>query len=400
MKICLISPLFEPWLVGGAERYVCMLAHKLSENHQVLVITTVGPKPRIEKQSDNNPRIYEINPYNVSSLYDMIINDSSVVPIKKYLWHFFDLWNPSAYIKIKNILKKEKPDLIHTNGVKGLSSIIFSLFNELKIPHLHTIHDLELISRRFSLFKNGKPVTKFNFFDKIYIHLQRKLSSKINAVISPSKFMMDFYEKFGFFKNSEKFVIPNCIDFYPTISPKKYFTNDFLVLGSITEQKGFQIAINAFKKLSERNAKLHVVGEGPYLQTLTKISDGDKRIIFHGFIKNENLGDIFNKCSYIISPSLGYENFPYTIIEALSKGLPVIASNIGGIPELITHQHNGFLFEAGNVDSLHRILNTVVNEKQKFVKLGRNAIESSKKFSIEQQMKSTQNVYMNLITHR
>src|SRR5438093_1109866 len=101
MKICLITPLFDPWLVGGAEIYAKTLAKELSVNHEVDVITTVGPIPRKGNQYDYNLKIIEIKPNNISTLYDMIQNNTSIGLIKKFLWHFLDLWNLSSYIQIK-----------------------------------------------------------------------------------------------------------------------------------------------------------------------------------------------------------------------------------------------------------------------------------------------------------
>ena len=82
MKICVISPLFEPWLVGGAEKYVSTLARELSSKNEVVVITTKGPKPRNTTDSGDNPKIFEINPKNITSFYE-IINSSKIGKVKK-----------------------------------------------------------------------------------------------------------------------------------------------------------------------------------------------------------------------------------------------------------------------------------------------------------------------------
>ena len=120
MKICLIAPLFDPWNIGGAEKYAKTLAFELSKKNEVVVITSEGHSKRKKQQSIENPKIIEIKPTNVSTLYEMITHQNSVGIGKKLIWNFSDIWNISSYIKIKDILKKEKPDIVHTNGVKGL----------------------------------------------------------------------------------------------------------------------------------------------------------------------------------------------------------------------------------------------------------------------------------------
>src|SRR5437879_3635299 len=144
MKICIIAPLFDPWTIGGAERYAKDLAEELSIEHRVIVITTTGPSPRKQNYHNSNPKIIEINPNNISTLYDMKKYDLTIKLTRKLLWHFLDLWNAWSYTKIKKILEAEKPDLIHTNGIKGFSISLFSVIKNLQIPHVHTIHDYEL----------------------------------------------------------------------------------------------------------------------------------------------------------------------------------------------------------------------------------------------------------------
>ena len=393
MKICLITPFYDPWLLGGAEKYAKTLVEELSTIHEFVVITSKGPIPRKQQNlSHSSYKIIEITPRNILTLYDVTKKDLTL-GFKKYLWHFFDLWNISAYIKIKNILKEEKPNLVHINGIMGFSPSVFSLLKDLQIPHVLTIHDLSLISRWSSLFRKGKPVSKLNLLDRMYVSYLRKLSANVVAVMSPSKFAMELYENLGYFKNSCKYVIPNGTLLNENTKPKEGPAREFLYVGRISEFKGPQIVVQAFKKISNKNIKLHIAGEGPYLETLRMMAKDDERIIFHGFAQGKVLDEIFTKCSYVIIPSLGYENSPLVVSQSMNKGLPVIGSNIGGIPELIKDGYDGFLFEPGNVDSLHHIIEILINDKEILAKLSTNAIQSSKKFSIESQMKSILDVY-------
>lgn len=399
MKICIIAPLFDPWLIGGAERYTKTLTEELSTKHQVIVITTTGPSSRMQNQSVKNPIVFEIRPRNITTLYDMNYNYSSIGSAKKTLWHLFDIWNLSSYLKIKKILKKEKPDLIHTNGIKGFSPSLFSVIKHLRIPHVHTIHDYELISRWANLYRKGNPISKFNLLDTSYVFYLRKISSSVDAVIAPSKFAMDLHEKLGFFRNSHKYIIPHGNKLNKNTKLSDVFSREFLYIGQIAESKGPQIIVKAFKRLTEKSARLHIVGRGPYSDTLKLMASGDERIILHGFVPDEDLDEIFKKCACAVVPSLWYEIFGYVVHEVMSKGLPVIASNIGAIPELVKDGYNGFLFEPGDIDSLHRIIETLVNDKEIVTKLSRNAIESSKKYTMENQMKSTMEVYTRTLSH-
>jgi len=259
------------------------------------------------------------------------------------------------------------------------------------------LHDYELISRWVDLFRNGKPISKFNFLDRLYIYYSKR-HANVDAVISPSKFTMNSHEKLGFFRNSKKYVIPNAMRFKTNSNPKNNPTKEFLFVGQINYSKGPQIAINAFKKISEKTAKLHIVGRGPYLNTLKKLGGDDKRIIIHEYVEDEELESLFKQCSYFLFPSIWYENCPLVVNEAMNHGLPVIASNLGGVPELVINDYNGFLVEVMDINSLHKIMETIINDEKTLFRLSKNAIESSKKFSLEIQMENVLSVLQKTLT--
>lgn len=392
MKVGIISPLFEPWLVGGAEKYITTLAQSLVQNHDVFVLTTKGKIPREPDSTFNNIKVIEIDPHNVESLHFMVTTPN-VSNSKKLLWHLLNIWNFQAKKQIIRILQLEKPDIVHTNGIKGFSPALFSAIKKLHIPHIHTLNDYELISPWSNLFRNGKPIEHFNFLDKFYINYMRYMSSNIDGVISPSQFLMNFHVNHGFFKKSKQYIIPTAFTTKKEIKFSASKGKEFLYVGQIVEHKGPQIAIKAFKKLTNKDYKLHIVGKGTYLDTIKKIANNDDRIIFHGYVSDNELNKLFLKCSYLIFPSQWKEIFGLVAIEALNNGLPVIGSNLGAIPEIIKNEYNGFLFEAGNIDSLYNILKRVIDGKVMFTKLCENAYESSKKYSLNENVKKIQDIY-------
>jgi glycosyltransferase involved in cell wall biosynthesis len=403
LRICILSPLYDPWVWGGAERYAKAIAEELSQEHEVIVITSKGPKEREKFQYNKNLSLIEINPLNFSTHYDASHEDlvdvkASKILLKKIIWHIIEFWNISAYLQLKKILTQVKPDIIHSNGVKPFSLFLFPLVKKLGIPHVHTIHDYELISIWSGLYRNRKIISKFNLLDKIYIDHMRRISQSIDAVISPSRFTLEIHEKLGFFKKSSKFVVPN-----GNIKPikkeiqKLHLSNEFLLLGRIVENKGYEEVIKSFMKISNENVKLHIAGDGPYLSYLKEISEGDNRIIFYKYVSDEVLDNILEKCSYLIVPSKWYETFGLVIIEGLNRGLPVIASRIGGIPEIIKDGYNGFLFSPGNTDELKSIIEKIIGNEILFHELSKNAIESSKRFSIKNQLSETLKVYRTLL---
>ena len=98
----------------------------------------------------------------------------------------------------------------------------------------------------------------------------------------------------------------------------------------------------------------------------------------------------------MIVPSIWYEPFGLVIIESLNRGMPVIASKIGAIPEIITNEYNGFLFEPGDSYSLSNIITKTIGDNQLISKLSQNALDSSMSYPIEFVFKSVKEVYQDL----
>ena len=399
MKVCIIVPLIEPWVVGGTEVYASALIREISRNHEVVVITQVGSKPRKSTHQVHNLKIIEIKPTNIVSYYDLN-RPSGIGSFRTHLWHLFDFWNVSSYKKIKKILIDEKPDLVHTIGIRGFSLSLFSAIQKLQIPHVHVILDFGLISRWTLLFTKGKIIQRNSMIDSFYRSLSKKISSHVDAVIAPSKFIMDFHEKMGFFNNSKKYVIPLACDISTKTLPKVENTKEFLCMGRAIEMKGFQIAIKAFEKINDKKARLHIIGDGVYLNTLKKMAKEDERIIFHGFLWKKNREPIMNRCSFIIVPSIGYETYGLSTLDGMIMGLIPIASNIGGIPEIIKDGQDGFLFKPGNIESLQSKMEDLINEKSDFKTLSKNAIQKASEYNPEKHLKSVLDVYSKTVNLR
>ena len=391
MKVCLITPLFDPWAIGGAERYTATLAHALSKDHEVIVITTAGPTSRIRSQPKDNPDIIEIKTKNVCSIYDYVTKFSSAGLAKKSIWHILDIWNPFIFVSIRQIIMREKSDIVHTNGVKGFSGSLFSAIKN--VPHVLTMHDYELISPWAVLFRSGAPISRFNFLERMFTNYMRKMSSTIDAAISPSKFVLDMHLHHGFFKEIPRYVVPNGNIARDNV-PSKNFSPDLVYLGQVTESKGLHVAVQAFKKLHNPTARFHIIGTGPYMSTLKHLAAQDHRIIIYGYIQDQSsINEVLNKCSYFVFPSIWYENFPLVINEMMNQGLPVIASNIGGVPEIVKHSYNGFLVRPNNVEDLVSVLDLVMTNENLVTQMSKNAIESSKKFPVEKNVEQILEIY-------
>lgn len=339
MKICIINNLYKPYNRGGAERIAELDADKFIKNgNEVFIITT---KPKYQCS------IFDVQPliqtYYLQSLY---YNLNKIPIFLRLFWHIWDMFDFINYWKIQKIIKKEKPDIVITHNLKGVSFLIPRLIKKLGIKHTHTLHDIQLLHPS-GLMLYGQENKINSFFAKKYSQICKYLFASPNTVTSPSKWLMEMHVIKGFFNKSKKETAS-----YEKTSLNNRSTNkqnNFLYIGQIEEHKGILLLVNVFKKLNNR--KLTIVGDGSKLEEIKK--DLPQNIIILGKKNKHEIKELMQNSDYLIVPSICYENSPTVIHEARSIGLPIIASRIGGIPELVDDK---FLFEPGNEEDLIHII--------------------------------------------
>jgi glycosyltransferase involved in cell wall biosynthesis len=143
--------------------------------------------------------------------------------------------------------------------------------------------------------------------------------------------------------------------------------------------------------------KLVFVGAGPYKDKLAKLAtelDVLEKVIFVGQIPEDSIQCLYNIADVVVVPSIGTEALSMVVVEGMSAGKPVIASNIGGIPTAIEHLKNGILVDPGNPKNLAGIILEVITNDELAQNLGMNARKTAMaRFTVERMVKDTIGVY-------
>ena len=120
----------------------------------------------------------------------------------------------------------------------------------------------------------------------------------------------------------------------------------------------------------------------------------EDRVKLLGFLNQEQVKDYISRASFVVVPSIWYENCPYSILETLSMGKCVVGSKIGGIPELIKNNKNGFLYKYDDIDALTKIINKLFKDKKLRVELGKNArLVAEENYNIEGYYNKLEKIY-------
>jgi glycosyltransferase involved in cell wall biosynthesis len=344
MKIIIINNLYQPFARGGAERIIEQLVQGfLILGHKTIIIST---RPLVSDKVSLN--------FTFRSLY----YDLHKFPlILRLFWHIFNFFPLVRYFKLKKILKKEKPDLIITNNLIGVGFFVPKLIKELKIKHIHILHDIQLLHPSGLIIYGKEDIIK-TIPAKIYQQMTKNIFASPDLIVSPSQWLLDVHMKAGFFSTSKKIKLFNpFLDLTKELiakdkEQKKIFK--FLYVGQLEEHKGIIFLIENFSNILNQlqlNASLDIVGSGTLLPRIKKLAAEDMRINHLANIKFGQANKLMSEYSALIVPSLCYENSPTVIYEAYQANILVIASSIGGIGEL-TQLTGGLLFEPGNIIDL------------------------------------------------
>lgn len=252
------------------------------------------------------------------------------------------------------------------------------------------IHGSSYISfhRKFILFKicrlfgfkiiyhiHGAEFHKF--YEKSSLNIKEKIKLFINNVdclICLSEFWRDFFN--SNFKPKKIYIIHNIVSKPKILKFDKGKLFSFLFLGYIDKRKGIWLlleTINLLKDKLENNFVFYIGGNGKVKQLEKLIIDSnlEKIVKYIGWVDNRKKIEYLNMVDAYILPSFD-EGLPISVLEAMSYNLPIISTNVGGIPEVLINNVNGFLLEPGSKSDLLSSFNKIIDNPQKFKNLGKN----------------------------
>lgn len=176
-----------------------------------------------------------------------------------------------------------------------------------------------------------------------------------------------------------------------------------LYVGRLSREKGVQILLRAMPAVLNAcpNARLRVVGDGPQrgdLQRLATRLGLDAGVEFVGARSPERLDEVYRGCGAFVLPSLWMENCPVAVLEAMARGLPVIASRIGGVPELVNDGVTGVLVRSGDPDDLAEQAVRLLRDETLMDRMGRAAVDAfSRRYAPEVHARRLGELYRRLV---
>lgn len=264
----------------------------------------------------------------------------------------------SFMANLLSLLRKYRPDVIHIHSTfSGVMARIILLFLK---PFYRPV--IIYCPHAFSFLMTSTKIKS-----KVYSIVEKILSLATDCIICVSHYEYNKAQEFGISKD-KMIVIHNGVEpklgFYKNNKGDEVFK--LLFVGRLDYQKGFDLLIEAFSMIKNKNIQLHVVGDVVNDEiTLPRLEN----VFYYGWVKPQEIEKYFIMSDFLVIPSR-WEGFAIVPLEAMSYGLPVIASNSTSLPEIVVDGHNGFLFQNGDVDSLVAIINKAYNSS--VLTLGQN----------------------------
>ncbi len=288
------------------------------------------------------------------------------------------------------IQRKEKISIINTHWLipQGfVGAIIKRLCN---VKHVATLHSSEITLLKKNIFTRKIALFIANNSDAI-LSVSKHRATELFSMI-PKKMVRKIKEK-------TKYISMGVKERKGEVSNGKIctFSNDcinILFVGRLLKVKGCEYLINGFNMALKDNhlknkIKLHIIGFGNEKENLKKIVKDleiENDVIFYGRIPNDVIYKYYESSDIFIMSSIvdshGYqEGFPVVILEAMSYGLPIIATNIAGVREILIHEYNGLIVEQKNALDIYEAIIKMVNDHELLVRISSNCLKEKNKYS-------------------
>lgn len=396
MRILVVSNFFPPNFIGGAEIIAAMQARRLAElGHKVRVLA-----------GDTHRRLPGY-PVRNDSFDGLPVTRVGLQP-SDFAPHANNVAHPEVDAIFARLVEQWRPDVIHAHHLLGLSVGILRAARARGIRSVVTLHDhwgfclqstrittTGAICRDATRCAECRPDMMLGddaYSIRFRQDFVRWQLGAVDAFVSPSRYLADAYVATGLHAD-RMHVLGNGVetDRFTHLAPPAFQKRlHVLFIGHMGEHKGVPVLLDALTQLPAERLHVDFVGHGAacadYEQFVrTRLPKLSSR--FWGQLPNERIAERLAQAHVFVLPSICPENQPVTITEAMASGLPVVASRIGGIPELVDDGVTGYLAEPGDAAALAGCIGHYLEDPERIRRHGDAGRAAIQALSAEQQIR-------------
>lgn len=326
------------------------------------------------------------------------------------------LWSRKSYREVLELIREHRPDVMHcTNTFPLISPSVYYAAAKESVPVVQALHNFRMMCPGTYLLRDGKvceecigktfamPAVRHRCYrgslagsitvaSLLSLHrLMRSWKKKVHAFYTLTEFSKQKLAGLGV--EPDRIVVKhNCV--IPTPPPPEYVQRDYAVFaGRLSPEKGIDVMLDAWNKHNPP-CKLLIVGDGPLADVVAEAQKNNPMIEWVGQKSLEEVLSLMGSARCLIMPSVYFETFGRTIIEAYSVGTPVVVSRFGAMQELVRDGVTGKLFERGDSADLIRKVNEVISDPELHESMKRAArIEFENNFTADHNFQKLLDIY-------
>jgi glycosyltransferase involved in cell wall biosynthesis len=322
---------------------------------------------------------YKTSVGGISGQVDILLDNFNNENIKTDLFNTKRSNIKRLFLFHKLLIKGFRYDIFHIHGCsfKGFLPIILGIIIG------------KLLNKKTIITYHGGGLQDFLDQHERFI---KYFLSKADIVTVPSKYLQYILGKHSL----SSILLPNIIrEDNVKFKKRNVFKPNLIVTRSLEPVYNIPLVINAFIEIKKKynNAKLRVVGDGSLKKELiNKVKVlGIKDVEFVGRVKNSEIGKELNKSDIYVNPTTA-DNMPLSLFEAFACGLPIISTNVGGLPNFIIDDENGLLIDSDNTEQLVSKIEYILQNQEETQKIIANGYKTFQKYTL----KNLKNKYIEL----
>ena len=330
------------------------------------------------------------------------------------------IWNSRSKKEVEALLVKHRPDIVHFHNTFPLiSPAAWSAARKHGVPVVQSLHNFRMICPGSTLLRDGAICEKCigkTFAIPSVVHgcyrdsrvatgvvaarnafhrLRRSVSRNVDTLIALTDHSRRKFIDAGL--PADKIVVkPNFVS--PDPGERTHEGEAAIFVGRLSPEKGVQVLLDAWKQ-PDHSTPLVIVGDGPLKDQVQRCAENNPNVTWLGQLPFEDVLHRIRQSRMLIMPSIWYETFGRTMIEAFAAGVPVVASNIGAMREIVSDGFDGLHFQAGSAADLARKVQLLQSRPELRTKIGKQARMSFlRKFSADKNYDLLLAIYQNLVS--
>ncbi|MBT4122299.1 glycosyltransferase family 4 protein, partial [bacterium] len=376
MRIIIASEIFPPD-PGGPATYVTRIVPELLKLGNEVQVVTYADVEESTLENIDGYKVFKI-PRQTNILF-------------KYFNYFRQLHHLA-----------KKADLIYAQGLfaSGIPAILVKWFLNIKVV-VKVVGDVawERAKNEYDIpeLLDDFQDKKYSFNIEVLKYIEHYIAKNVNTIITPSKYLKSIISKWEVPDNSIQ-VVYNSFESLNTNNLEKE-KNNLLYVGRLTNWKGLEAIIEVIPKLKDKYPDIlfNIVGDGPLKNNLNNLINKlnlENSVKLVGQVDHDKVGDYYAQASIFLLNS-GYEGLPHVLLEALASSVPIIASRMGGNPEVIEDNINGYLVEYNNKEEIFTKIDSLLSDPSKQAEFIEKGKEVLNKFTFNNMVEETNKILKN-----